>query len=279
MTGLRGLAFLFAVCLALAGCTTQVIEESDGCDMRELLDGKLNRAEHWGGLRDIPITHNWGENEKITVVSKPPYKALLNRQPVLCVPQVQSALLIARVIPNPNDASNNYAFRWVLSVGAGGTRSEIKLDALNTQQVSVAGEDLRADLLCERLIPDTTIAWERPQVGVVGGVTFADGNVQSGQATYTQKFNIQGPGSFTFPIPPMATGWRVLGDSTAAAATSPFQVGMIYITQGFGGAQLTGDQLTNKDPFVALAGVATGLRVSNTTANLVQGLLQWGLDL
>jgi hypothetical protein len=272
----RGLAFL--ILLALTGCSVPVAESCEDMSGRQPLD-QHNIPEHWGGLRVLPVTKVWGENERVTVISKPPYRALVNGKPRYCVPQAQSTLMLAKVTQNPNDNAANWAIRWVLSIGAGGTRADVKIDALNTQQVSVAGEDIRADLLCEKLIPDATIAWENPVVGVNASATFADGNVTSGQATYTQKFNLAAGASFTFEIPPMATGWRVLGNSTAGATSSPFQALMTYITQGQTVVQMTGDQLTNKDPFISLSGLAKGFRVTNNTANTVIGMLQWGLDL
>lgn len=276
MLNVRGLAVLFF--LALTGCSMPVAESCEEMSGRQPLD-QHNIPEHWGGSRVIPNTKSWGQNERITVISKPPYRATINGRPHYCVPQSQSALMLARIAQNPNDNATNWAIRWVLSIGAGGSRADVKIDALNTQQVSVAGEDLRADLLCEQLIPDSSIAWEQPVIGVDASATFADGNVTSGQATYTQKFSIAAAGTFTFDIPPMATGWRVLGNSTVGATSSPFQALVSYISQGQTVVQLTGDQLSNKDPFLPLSGLAKGVRISNGTGNTIIGMLQWGLDL
>jgi hypothetical protein len=271
---MRAAWFLAAVCL---GCSANVGEE--GCEMREILDGKLNIAEHWGGLREIPNSFSWAENARVAVISKPPYRAMFEGHPVYCVPQVQSALLAVRFIPNPDDSSANYTLRWVITIGAGGTRSEVKIDALNTQQVSLAGENLRVDLLCEK--GDPLRAWDSPfpKFGVNASATFADGNVSSSSATYTQNFQVAAGGSWLVPIPPMATGWRVLGNQ--GSATGPFTAGVLYIVQGFGGLQISGDLLSNKDPFYPVGGVQAvkGFRISNPTAGLIQGSIQWGLDL
>ena len=266
--------------LALSACGGGAdLECEDG--MRDPLN-RWNDPSHWGGAQSKPVTTKWGQNQQLDVLSKPPYRMGVDGRLVYCVPQSQSVLLKFKQQQNPNDTAVNWAFRWILSVGAGGARADIKFDALNTQQLAVAGEDLRATLICEQAQPDDAAngivnAWEFPLVGIDASATFADGNVSSNAATYTQLFRIPAGSTQVFAIPQMATGWRILGTAGGAAGT-PFQANMNYIVQGFG-QSITGDLLSNKDPFLALSGLAKGFRISNTTAALVTGLLQWGLDL
>lgn len=273
MLNVRGLAVLFL--LALTGCSVPVAESCEEMSGRQPLD-EHNRPEHWGGSRVLRQT-TFGENQRVTVVQKPPYRMQV-RGPdghphwVLCVPQAQSALLVFSQTFDPGTA--NTVFRFVLSVGAGGQRSEVKIDALNTQQIAVAGENLSVDIMCEKLNPAGLFV--PPTVDLTASVTFADGNVSSGEATYTQGFSVGAAGTQVLPIPAMATGFRMLGPGTGA--TSPFTANVTVSVNGAFAVTMQGNTLSNKDGFIPLSGIAQSLQIDSAVAN-IQGLIQWGLDL
>jgi hypothetical protein len=206
----------------------------------------------------------------VTIVQKPTYRDERNR---LCVPVAQSILLTFQ----QTYSAGNYAFRNRLSVGSGGQRTTVLIDALNTQQVSVAGEDLQVDLLCEKVNP--AFPFTPPTVDVTATANFADGNVTSGQATYTQSFQINAGQNVTLPKPPMATSFKLMGLPIGAAQT-PFVAGLQLSDMGSQAVVgWIGTDFTNNGPFVQLSGLAQGILLNNGSALGCTGVILWGLDL
>ncbi len=257
---------------ALAGCTAEVVDE--GCEMsgRQVIGThNRNRPEHWGaGLQNgHPV---WAENQLRTVIQKPTYRDPQTGH--FCVPQAQSMMLS---FSSTFDGSHtNFAFRWVIDIGAGGTRQKVLLDALNIQQVSVAGEDLQVGILCERADPNQI--YTPPSSVVQANVTFADGNVSSQEAIYSQKFALDVGGFVILPLPAMATSFRIIGQE---GANGPFQANFSAIFAS-GVAVYTGDKFTPySGNFIPISGFdqANGLTLNNATGNALTGGIQWGLDL
>lgn len=245
--------------------------------MREPLDG-YNREEHWGAQRPFPPA--WIAGQLRTVLQKPPYRKTVAGRPTYCVPQVQSLLLIASGMSSAT--ATNYAFRWKVDVGQGGARMSVILDALNTQQIAVAGENIGVDVFCEPINgTDPANPYTPPNVSPVFGVTLADGNVASGQATYTQAFTVGAIGSVDMVVPSMATGWRV--DTLDGTTTDALIVGVSYLVVGTGAQALYLGQTLKPSQystgFLPLPGNAIKIKIQNATANAVSGVLQWGLDL
>lgn len=275
---------MIAVCLT--ACTAQV--ESEGCeDMgREPLDERYNREEHWGAQR--PFKPAWIAGQLRTLIQKPPYKMPPDvdagrPRATYCVPQSQSLLLIAQ---NMNDGvGTNYVFRWKLDVGQGGARMSVVLDALNTQQIAVAGENIGVDVFCEAFDQTNAATPYTPSLATpTFGATISDGNVTSGAATYTQGFTVAGVSSIDLPVPSMATGWRV--DSTDGTATDALVAGVSYLTVGTGGAVGQGLYLgpalkavQYSSSLIPLPGNTFKIKIQNANATAVAGILQWGLDL
>lgn len=246
---------------------------------REVLDQQLNRPEHWGSTKSYGKP--WADGQVRPVLQKPPYRARVQGRSEYCVPQVQSLLLIANQ-KGLASASGNFAFRWVLSVGSGGARAEVKLDMLNTQQISVSGENIAVSLVCEKV--DPTQSFDEP-TGVVidAAVTIADGNVSSGQSTYTQGVTVAPLTSVTLPIPAMATAFRITGRDTALS-TNPFvaafsaKVNTAYVSLI---SEYIGTKLNQYNgDFIPMPGVARSLVLVNSgAANTIECGVQWGLDL
>jgi hypothetical protein len=242
--------------------------------MRAILDETNNRPEHWGATKTY--TAPWADGQERPILNKPPYKAMVRGEGHYCVPQVQSLLLVSSFILTPTVA-DNFAFRWVLKVGAGGTQARILLDAVNTQQISVAGENLVIGMLAEKYNPNA--AFETPIGSWTGSVTIADGNVSSGQATYTQAFRVPALNTVIAQIPAMATSFRLQGRTISVA--TPFVAGfhieadspIVNVTWEGNGFSQYGDA------FVPIPGRAQTLSLINTTANDIFPILQWGLDL
>lgn len=273
MLNVRGLAVLFL--LALTGCSVPVAESCEEMSGRQPLNAD-NRPEHWGAQR--PFKPVWVAGQLRTVIQKPPYKVRVGRELEYCVPQVQSLLLIASNYTDP--AAANYAFRWKIDVGQGGARMSVILDALNTQQVSVAGENIGVDVYCEAM-DQTNVAqlYTPPDVTANFGVTIADGNVQSGQATYTQGFTVGNASQVDLVVPSMATSWRI--DSSDGSVINALVAGVSVLVIGPSiGATYLGNKLDQyQSGFIPLPGNAQKLRIANVSGNTVQGLLVWGLDL
>lgn len=230
--------------------------------------GTHNISEHWGASLQNGRPA-WAEGQVRALVQKPPYR---NGKGSYCVPQAQSMLL--SFSSTFDGAHTNFAFRWVVDVGAGGARQRVLLDALNVQQVSVAGENLAVGLLCERA--DPTVAFTPPTSVVTAAVTFADGNVTSGGAVYSQKLHLDVGAFAILDIPAMATGFRVIG---ASGANGPFQAAFTMIV---GVATYDGDKLDQySGAFLPLSGfdIANGLTMNNATGNALTLGIQWSLDL
>lgn len=250
---------------------------------REPIGNRWNIQEHWGAQRPFPPV--WIAGQRRTLIQKPPYKKPPeggHGAAAYCVPQVQSMLLIAQNLSD-GGFGTNYVFRWVLDVGQGGARMSVILDALNTQQVSVAGENIGVDVFCEA--SDKTPAglfvapYHAPNITPVFGVTLADGNVQSGQATYTQGFTVDSVTFVDLVVPSMATGWRV--DSDDSSLGNALVANVAYTIQGGpNGVNYSGNKLNQyQGGFLPLPGTASSIRITNNTANLINGVIQWGLDL
>lgn len=278
MTGLRGLVFLLAVCLA--ACGANVTEE--GCDDMTRIPigpGTPNNEAAWGQSKKM--LRPWVEGQVRSLVQKPPARLVVPdptaRNGVAvrhCVPQAQSVLLVALGAADPAAGG---VFRWVVEVGAGGARSTVKLDALNIQQLSVAGENIQVSVVCEK--QDPFGVYTAPAVDPTFSATLADGNVSSGLATYTQRSRVA-PLSvdLVFPIPAMATSFRVGGPQ--GTANDPFVAGVIAFTASYQIWQLQNlATLHNSSGFIPLNGLAQSLTFRNANAVAVDIVVQWGLDL
>jgi hypothetical protein len=250
---------------------------------RDALDARFNRPEHWGVTQ--VLQGPWAENQARTVLYKPPYKRPgVHGHSEYCVPVSQSILLTSKLALDPANTNANWAMRWVLGIGGGGTRTNIKIDMLNTQQLSVAGENLTVEALCEKA--DFSAAagpFQSPGALVATtSVTVADGNVSSGQATYTQGFTIFPGATELIAIPPMATSFRIAG-SDPTSASSPYSANVIFFVTGRGptGDAYIGNVLTPPAnvPFIPIQGLASLIQVINSRATPITFLVVWGLDL
>jgi hypothetical protein len=244
---------------------------------RVIIDGVRNRIEHWGV--GTVLTPPWRVNDVRPVVFKPPYRD--PRTGHYCTPQSQSILLSSNITAGDQTGSN-YAFRWQLKVGGGGGSSVVKFDALNTQQISIAGENINIEMVCEQMNVDTkNVAFDIGPNTIVmaAAASMADGNVSSGQATYTQAFVVQVGVPLIFPIPQMATSFRIIGND--AAANTPFQAGF-SVAFGINASSIAfvGTKLSQySGDFYPLPGGARSARIDNASAVPIQGWIQWGLDL
>lgn len=273
MTGLRGLAFLIAVCLPAAACTAPA--EDEGCEeMRQQLSGRHSRIEQWGN--SAPIVGPWPEKQEKTVLQHKPYKADAGpggNSFHYCIPRAQSVLLTANA--TRTGVGSNFVFRWLFNVGGGGGSQRILIDALNIQQVSIAAENIDVSILAEKFDPS------QPYVGpddvvVTAGASFADGNVSSSRATYTQGFTAPN-GLNVFAVPFMANSFLIEGGD--GQADSPFLAGLTYQV---GRAVYKGASLLPalySSTFLELPGNADILFINNANVATAVGDIQWGLDL
>lgn len=270
MKALRGLAVLL---LGVAGCAGQSADE--GCDDMRVLDQQYNRPEHWGATKNYEGP--WALNQERIVLIKPPYKAIGRGKTYYCVPQAQSILLVSSIqdISNPADA---FAFRWVLKLGNGGGASRVVMDALNTQQVSVAAENIEVAIMVETASPTPGFGGGLPTGTWHGTVAISDGNVSSGQATYTSTY-VVGPGATrTYPVPAMATSFRLAGtDNNTSPFVAAFSIeGLQPLIQtswkGNGFSKYNGD-------FVPIPGGTRSVILSNSGLDSIYAVIQWGLDL
>lgn len=238
-----------------------------------------NNLTEWGQARTFSAPWSDGDTRVLTI--KKPYVAP-NGLP--CVPQVQSMLLTIKDFED--DSAANYAFRWLLNIGAGGNTTNIKLDALRTQQISVAGEQLSVSLLCEKKFPDSilpinpqTVGFNPPNVSPTAAVTIVDGNVGGSNASYTQAFEIPPNNAWEVEIPAMATSFRMTGAD--GQTSSPFVAGLRIFTNEPGGSSIFLGNLMNQysGDFVPLTGDALSMTLENGTANTIRAHIQWGLDL
>jgi hypothetical protein len=280
---LRGLGLF--VCVLLAGCT-QVDFEDEGCaEMREI-NQRFNRIEQWGN--SLVFQPAWRENDVRTLLQ---HKPVRDAHGHYCVPQSQALLLAMSVPYNP---VFNAAFRWQLNVGGGGGARIVKLDAFNIQQLALAAENVDINVLCENAyvdlcdnagVPLAKPAFTAPAVAVTASCSLADGNVSSSQASYTQQFSVgAGPGTTSkFFIPPMASGFRILGSVGGAAyplvATTRISIDQVGIQFG---VAYTGDQLvtlSTSGDYIPLPGQAASMSITNGAGAAVSGVVQWSLDL
>lgn len=272
MTGLRGLAFLFAVCLA--GCTAQV--EDEGCEdmTRQIIDQNTSLIEQWGASRRI--VGPWRDGAAQMLLQHKPFKVKGRAGTHYCVPVAQSMMLSA--IPSANAfGGGNYAFRWLLNIGGGGGSQLVKLDAINLQQVSVAAENVDVSLLAEQFEPGGAFVVP-DDVFVSAAVSFADGNVTSGQATYTQGWRVAGGGTLSlFPVPFMATSLLIVGEDGGVA--DPFTASVRY---QMGRASYLGNALKAgmySNTFLEIPGGSNTMFIQNNGVPAATGAFIWGLDL
>lgn len=268
----------------LAGCTNEIDFANEGCgdDMtRDIQDQQLNRPEHWGATQNLKAP--WAENQRKTVLYKPPFRKIVRAghatAEAYCVPQAQSILLTSQKSADPG--SGNYAFRWVIGIGGGGSKAQVKVDMLNTQQVSVAGENITIEAVCERADPTQTFDTPNP-ISIMATATIADGNVSSGQATYTQGFTTAAGATSQIAIPAMATSFRLIGRDEALT-TNPFvatTVVKVLTSYPSGINSYVGSKLNQyASDFIPLSGLARRVDVFNGAATIIEYSIQWGLDL
>jgi hypothetical protein len=278
---------VISLVLLVVGCTNQV-ELFEGCDdmSRDGL-GRTNIIEQWGNSQVFQPA--WRENDVRMLLQHKPVK---DDRGGYCVPQAQSMLLAMSI---PYSPVFNAAFRWQLNVGGGGGSRIVKLDAFNIQQLALAAENIDTAVLCENAyvdlcngagVPSAKPAFTPPNVAVTASVSLADGNVGSSAATYTQQFSIPaGIGSINkFLIPPMASGFRILGNVGSSAfplvAANDISIDQVGIQFG---VDWTGDlllPLMNSGAFMPLPGQAASMTIRNGSAgNACSGVIQWSLDL
>lgn len=242
-----------------------------------VLDQKYNRPEHWGSTRSYGGP--WVAGQERTVLIKPPYKAVDQRGHThYCVPQTQSILLVSDIREISNFA-DSFAFRWVLKLGNGGGSTRVVIDALNTQQIAVAAENIEIAIMVEAASPTPGFGFASP-VGIWhGAVAISDGNIASGQATYTVTYVVEaGAASVPYPIPEMATSFRLAGAHNNTSPFVPeFKIGCLepllqvdWLGDGFN---------PYSADFVPIPGSSHGFALSNSGAETIYAVIQWGLDL
>lgn len=236
--------------------------------MRQVLSGRHSRIEQWGNSQ--PIQGPWPEGAAKTVLQHKPYRSDSGHY---CVPVAQSVLLTANA--SRTGVGNNYVFRWAFNAGGGGGSQRILIDALNVQQLSIAAENIDISMLSEKFDPS------QPYVGpddviVTAGASFADGNVSSSRATYTQGFTAPN-GLSVFAVPFMANSFLIEGGD--GNADSPFLAGLTFQV---GRAFFKGPSLLAgfyQSAFIELPGNAQILFINNANVATAVGDVQWGLDL